>query len=121
MSLDLELVEPVRYCSRCGNPLKEPGEAEVFSCNITHNLGAMAAEAEIYHHLWRPEEIGVRNAGDLIEPLKAAITAMKADPARFERHNASNGWGTYEQFVPWLEKLLEACAKWPEASVRASR
>lgn len=31
---------------------------EVFSANITHNLGEMADKAGIYKACWRPEEIG---------------------------------------------------------------
>ena len=41
----------------------------VYSANITHNLTKMADEAGIYECLWRPEEIGITKAGQLIEPL----------------------------------------------------
>ena len=93
----------------------------VFDANITHNLGAMAEEAGIYKHLWRPEEIGVTKASQLIEPLRVGIALMKADPPRFEKHNNPNGWGLYEHFVPWLERYLAACEKWPDADVEVSR
>ena len=93
----------------------------VFDANITHNLGAMAEEAGIYKHLWRPEEIGITKASQLIEPLREAITLMRADPTRFEKHNASNGWGLYEHFVPWLERYLAACEEYPDADVGVSR
>jgi hypothetical protein len=46
---------------------------------------------------------------------------MKADPPRFEKHNAPNGWGLYEHFLPWLETYLAACEKMPDAKVSASR
>ena len=93
----------------------------VFDANITHNLGVMAEEAGIYKHLWRPEEIGITKASQLIEPLREAITLMRADPTRFEKHNASNGWGLYEHFVPWLERYLAACEEYPDADVGVSR
>ena len=93
----------------------------VFDANITHNLGAMAEEAGIYKHLWRPEEIGITKASQLIETLREAITLMRADPTRFEKHNASNGWGLYEHFVPWLERYLAACEEYPDADVGVSR
>lgn len=94
---------------------------EVYSSNITHNLGAMAEEAGIYSHLWRPEEIGITKAAQLIEPLTEGLALMRADPERFEKHNPKNGWGSYKAFVPWVEKYLEACKSNPDADVRASR
>jgi len=121
MSLDIYLTEAARKCPNCGIALTEPLSLEVFSANITHNLSAMAAEAGIYRHLWRPEEVPITKAHDLIEPLKAAIMAMEAEPGRFDRLNASNGWGTREQFLPWLETLLKACLEYPESEVRSSR
>ena len=53
---------------------------EVYWANITHNLNSMADEAGIYKHLWRPEEIEITKAHELIEPLRTAIDAMKAEP-----------------------------------------
>lgn len=110
------------------NPGHEPCVAvsaektnEVYSANITHNLGAMADEAGIYKHLWRPDEIGVTKAGQLVEPLRTGLALMKSDPPRFEKHNAKNGWGLYEHFVPWVEKYLAACEENPTADVRVSR
>ncbi len=94
---------------------------EVHWSNITHNLGPMAAEAGVYMHLWRPEEIGITKAAQLIEPLRAAVALMKSDPPRFEKHNASNGWGLYKHFLPWVETYLAACEANPDADVRVSR
>lgn len=93
----------------------------VYDSNITHNLGAMAHEAGIYKHLWRPEELGITKAAQLIEPLTAGLALMKADPARFKQHDAANGWGVYAQFVPWIEQYLAACVENPDADVRVSR
>lgn len=95
--------------------------AEVFSSNITHNLNKMAEEAGVYMHLWRPEEIGITKAEQLIEPLRAALARMKADSERFEKHNAANSWGLYKHFVPWAEEYLRACEKHPDADVSVSR
>ena len=95
--------------------------SEVFSANITHNLNKMADAAGIYKHLWRPEEIGITKAGQLIEPLKKGLAKMKADPEKFEKLNASNGWGRYCEFVPWIEQYLQACIDHPDADVKVSR
>ena len=93
----------------------------VFGANITHNLGPMAREAGIYQHLWRPEEIGITHARQLIEPLRAGVEMMKSDPPRFEKHNSPNGWGMYENFVQFVEKYLAACEEYPDAEVSVSR
>jgi hypothetical protein len=99
--------------------LDEP--TEVYSSNITHNLGKMADEAYIYEHLWRPEEIGVTRAGQLIAPLEQALSFLKREPEHFERFNAPNGWGKYEHFVPFVENYLVACRENPDATVSVCR
>ena len=81
----------------------------------------MATEAEIYEHLWRPEEINISKAEQLIEPLTKGLFKLKADPDHFQTFNAPNGWGMYENFVPFVEEYLEACIKYPNATVTASR
>lgn len=118
MSLDIYLETPTK-CPHCG---KRIGEGmEVWSANVTHNLGAMADEAGIGDMVWSPEKVGIKMACQLIEPLRAAIETMKSDPERFRKLDAKNKWGTYDNFVPWLERLLGACREWPNAEVKVSR
>lgn len=93
----------------------------VYSRNITHNLGKMAEAAGIYEHLWRPEEIGITKAVQLIAPLRAGLALLKSDPAQFEQFNAPNGWGLYKHFVPFVEQYLAACEEHPDADVEVSR
>lgn len=112
MSLDVTLYAPA--------PAGDE-EWEYYSANITHNLGAMAKEAEIYGVVWRPEENGIVTADQLIAPLSAAITRMRKDPDRFKQHDAPNGWGKYEHFLPFLERYYRACVANPRAHVRANR
>jgi hypothetical protein len=99
----------------------EEETCSVYSANITHNLGRMADEAGIYQHLWRPEEINIHQARELIDPLRAAIKLMKGNPSRFIALNPENGWGSYDGFVPWIERYLDACLQWPEAEISVSR
>ena len=94
---------------------------EVYWANITHNLGRMAEAAGIYKHLWRPEEIGITTANQLIEPLTTGLALLESDPPRFRQYNAENGWGTYEHFVPFVRKYLAACIENPDATIRVSR
>jgi hypothetical protein len=93
----------------------------VYDSNITHNLGRMADEAGIYQHLWRPEEIGITTAAQLIEPLSAGLALLRSDPAHFRAFNAPNGWGLYEHFVAFVEQYLDACRENPDATVSVSR
>ena len=101
--------------------LKEVRPTQVYSANITHNLNTMAEEAGIYKALWRPEEIGIKTAAELVPLLSAGLDLLRSDPERFKRHNATNGWGLYEHFVPFVEKYLEACREHPDAEVSVSR
>lgn len=93
----------------------------VFDANITHNLNTMAKEAGIYYHLWRPDEIGIAKAAELVDPLRNGLALMRSDPARFKKHNPPNGWGSYDSFVLWIQDYLVACEKYPEADVSVSR
>lgn len=96
-------------------------KTSIFEQNITHNLGAMAKEAGIYMHLWRPDELGITKAGELILPLKKGLKLMKSNPKRFKSLNPKNGWGSYDRFVPWIERYIEACEDYPDADVEVSR
>lgn len=96
-------------------------EVEIFEANITHNLNKMAEAAGVYLACWRPEEIGAQYAKDIVPILEDGIAAMKAKPVTFSQFNAKNGWGTYENFLPWLEKYLAACKENPNAEIRVSR
>jgi hypothetical protein len=96
-------------------------KTEVFQANITHNLGKMAIEAGIYEACWRPEMIGGKLASDIIPILEKGLADLKARPEYFEKFNSDNGWGLYENFVPWVEAYLEACKANPDAEIEVSR
>jgi len=93
----------------------------VFEANITHNLGKMAGEAGIYQHLWRPEELGITKAAELIEPLRAGLAKLVENPTKFREFAPDNGWGTYEGLVNFVTKYLGACAENPDAEIMVSR
>lgn len=101
--------------------LKKMMPIKVYEANITYNLNKMAESAGIYKYLWRPEEINITKANQLIKPLKKAIKNMEKKPDYYKTFNASNGWGTYDQFLPWLKKLLQICKENPDAEISVSR
>lgn len=101
--------------------LRNPGdEQNCFSSNITRNLAKMADAAGMFEALWEPIEHGMQKAKELIEPLAKGLENLKANPERFKQYDAVNRWGTYEDFVPWVEEYLEACKKNPEAEIYAN-
>ena len=101
--------------------LKAIRPVTVFDANITHNLGKMADAAGVYYACWRPEEIGCKYASDIIPILTKGIVDMKARPDYYRQFEPENKWGTYDDFVPWLEKYLAACIENPDAEIEASR
>ena len=99
----------------------EPDTLCVYWRNITHNLNKMAQMAGVYEYVWRPDELGLEFAEELIDPLTLGIAALKNDPDFYRRYNPSNGWGTYEGLVDFLESYLQACRDYPKARIRVSR
>ena len=113
MSLDVYISQ--KTCPHCGHT------PEGYSRNITHNLGRMAKEAGIYEACWRPEEIGITKASQLIEPLKAGLALLKSDEPRFRAFDSPNGWGLYQHFVEFVRDYLAACEANPEGEISVSR
>ena len=108
--------EPVTACTET-----EDGKQEVFTANVTHNLAEMADEAKIYKHLWRPEELGIKFASELIAPLGKGLQRLKNSPEEFKKFNPTNGWGNYEGLISFVERYLEACIQYPDALIDISR
>lgn len=139
MSLDVRL--KIKYhISYDGGKTLEEREEEVYDANITHNLGGMAKEAGIYEALWRPyrlkeefvptedyhkemefeESVEVR-AYEIIPILEKGLEDLKANPEHYKTFDSPNGWGIYENFVPFVEKYLDASKQYPEAIVNVWR
>jgi hypothetical protein len=93
----------------------------IYDYNITHNLNRMAEAAGIYMHLWRPDEIGITKASELIEPLRAGLELLRSDETRFRAFDAANGWGRYEHLIEFVSNYLAACEENPEAEIEVSR
>lgn len=94
---------------------------EVYSANITHNLGRMADAAGIYKALWRPEEIGITTASQLIDPLRTGLEKLESEPEKYSHFDAPNGWGVHKHLVAFVAEYLAACEANPDATVSTSR
>lgn len=84
--------------------------------NMTSNVGPM----------WRKAGADLadfegKKAGTVVSVLDAAVAQMKAQPDEYRALNPSNGWGTYEGCLEFLEELRDTCAANPNATVRVCR
>ena len=128
MSLDVSLKDPTAKYYGC----------TLYDANITHNLAEMAIEAGIYEALWRPYRLldGYREmdyekerefedshkvfAHDIIPVIENGLNDLKARPDHFRKFDSPNGWGTYENFVPFVEEYLCAKRSYPDAIVETN-
>ncbi len=94
---------------------------EVYSANITHNLGKMANLVGLYLPLWRPDEIGVTTAKQLIPLLRDGLAKLIDQRQEAEKLNPSNGWGSYEGLLNFTRAYLVACEGNPDAAIEISR
>ena len=93
----------------------------VFEYNITHNLNTMADKADIYEALWRPNEIGLTQANQIIDKLEIGLMTLRQNPEYFKLFNPKNGWGDYEGLVKFVEEYLKACKENPDAEISTWR
>ena len=55
------------------------------------------------------------------ELVEKGLADLKARPEYFEQFNSPNGWGMYENFVPFVSEYLEALKEYPEAKIQVCR
>ena len=88
----------------------------VFELNISHCYRPIAAKAGIDQYIWRPFELGINKAEQLIEPLQIGLTLLETVPAQFETFPRES----FHQFVGQVRTYLEACKANPDAEVSAT-
>ena len=99
----------------------------VYSANITHNLGKMAAKVELsngatlYQVLWRPDECGWKYAKDIAELLDEGWNILLSDPEKFKKFEPDNGWGSYEGLEKFVYNYRNACWDNPDAELSICR
>lgn len=125
MSLDIYLTQgddQIEECWNChGTGKMNRGPEVIYRDNITHNLTELAEVVGLYQACWRPEEIGITKANQLIPLLRAGLEKLRKDPKGCRAFDSPSGWGTYDKFVPWVEKYLKVCEEHPEADVKVDR
>jgi hypothetical protein len=99
-------------CPTCGH---ESEEHEEWSFSPTYNLTAMFREAGFYLRDFDGEP-----APEVLAVMAPAVALMEGDPTRFRKHDAPNGWGTYDGIMPSLREFVEALEKYPTAIVRVT-
>lgn len=111
MSLDVSLFYNV----------EDDNHYEVYTRNITHNLGSMASKAGIYRAMWRPEEIGAVKAKDIIKLLEDGYKWLRHNRKLAEELNPENGWGDYTGLLDFVNEYVQACIDNPNALIEISR
>lgn len=86
---------------------------EVFTVNITHNLTEMASAVNIYNGLWRPNYTFDKITPELLSKIEAGHRELYRNPEKYRKYDASNGWGTYDDFLPVVAKIMYALHEYP--------
>lgn len=89
----------------------------VWSGNITHNLKQMAKNVPINpfnnktlcDYLWYPDILYVDQ--EYIDSIQIGYDYLVENKESLEKFNASNGWGTYETLLEFVESLNECLQK----------
>lgn len=111
MSLDIYFTTaPCDHCKRGGE--------ELFTTNITHNLYPMWSQAGIGSALYDSQG---KRARDILSTLEGGLEYMRANVDACRKLDSQNGWGTYKDALPWLEDLVAACRRFPDAVIRISK
>jgi hypothetical protein len=111
MSLDLYL-----ECHHCKTTLED--------WNYTYNVSPMWFEAMKSlnpDHEGKMIEIEELTGAKAVLVVEKGLKALKADPEKYRALDPENGWGSYDEFVEHIPKLIEACEKHPDAVWRAWR
>ncbi|CAK7029004.1 hypothetical protein DSECCO2_264300 [anaerobic digester metagenome] len=96
-------------------------EAMLSNLSVTHNLNNMAKAVGLYEVLWRPEQVGISTASQMITPLEKGIKELIANPDKYKTFNPPNGWGDYDIFVDFCKSVLRDCREYPDATIEAGR
>jgi hypothetical protein len=88
---------------------------------MTHNLICLAEALGVYRQLWRPEEVAIKTAKDLIPTLENAITELDENFDKYQKYNPENGYGSVSNFLKFCKDYLAACKNYPETVIEVDR
>lgn len=117
MSYDISIVVPEydKPCPHCGGSVERVPESTVGHWDPTYNYGPMfraALDNEHGIHDWNGKPVAV-----VADQLLTMVQTMLASPAKFKAYDASNGWGTYADLLPFLrDTMLPSFVKRPATS-----
>lgn len=112
---------------------------DVLRINIIHDLNKMALKVpiewtdsktgqyfntDLYHIMWRPEEIftdTVITLDMLAQPLEIGLKYLLSNEKQLNKYNPENGWGHYEDFAYCIPQYIRACYLYPNAILEVSR
>jgi hypothetical protein len=89
------------------------GYATVYDRNYTSNVSPIWRAAGV-----NLAELDGKAAREVIGPLRDALAAMAADPARFEAMNPENGWGGFDGAFGVILELWIVAMRFPYATLR---
>ena len=115
MSLDVDLYINVDVGT------DKPHQLLLYSFNITHNLTKMAHSCGLYDYMWATEELGFKNASELIDGLDLGLAKLERNKQEHEKLNPKNNYGNYEDLVDIASEFLEACKYFPKAYISVSK
>jgi hypothetical protein len=64
-----------------------------------------------------PRKKGLLNASDLKAPLTTALQRLKEQPEHLYPFDSTNGYGTYIDFVRFVDAFLKACIQHQSALI----
>ena len=127
MSLDVYLTRPREMqpddhqcsCDFCDRNARTT--TDVYWGKTTHNHNTIANAVGVYSACWRPDDIGITKAHQLIDPLRAGLALLEAKPEALTHLEPDNGWGSVDSFTNFVRAYLRAAEANPDADVRVSR
>ena len=102
---------------------------EVYTGNITHNLGEMAKAVPVgngltlYAVLWRPDEIDppLTLGKELTVHLSIGLNVLLDNREYYIKYTPENGWGDYDGLVDFTRNYLMASIQHPDSTIVVSR
>jgi hypothetical protein len=84
----------------------------VFYLNVPTCYKPIAEKVGIQTYIWKPEELGISKAEQLINPLRIGLQLLESVPGR-----VGVAQETLDDFVECVRKYLAACEQNPDAEI----